>query len=304
MPCGSRDMQDVVEISSYANYVQTSHERPLSGTLYVVATPIGNLEDVSPRVRQTLAQVDIIVAEDTRHTRRLLSHFGIKTPQKALHEHNEERVVPDIIESLKNGDSVALVSDAGTPLVSDPGFRLVRSAHVAGVPVSPVPGPSAVTAALSAAGLPVDRFCFQGFLPAKPVARRAMLEALATGPRTMVFFESVHRIRDCVDDMVQAFGSERRAFIGRELTKLNEQCITASLPELRAGIMDGSIVSKGEFVVVVEGGNAQPGSALDTDRLLSELVKEMPGKRAAALAARVTGRRRNELYRRILELGC
>ena len=190
----------------------------MSGTLYIVATPIGNLDDLTPRARQTLADVDLIAAEDTRHTGRLLSHFGVKTPQKALHDHNESKLVPVLIEELLRGKNVALVSDAGTPLVSDPGYRLVVVAHENGIAVSPIPGASAVTAALSAAGLPTDRFCFEGFVPSKRTARQAWLRMLVAETRTIVFFESVHRIRESFSDMLDVFGGDRRAFVGREIS--------------------------------------------------------------------------------------
>lgn len=274
------------------------------GTLFVVATPIGNRDDLSPRARQTLAGADLIAAEDTRHTGRLLSHFGIETKLLAVHEHNEERRVPELIARLTGGASVALVSDAGTPLVSDPGYRLVVAAHEAGVRVSPVPGPSAVLCALSAAGLPTDRFCFEGFLPAKADARRAVLEALRDEPRTLVFLESVHKIRDSITDLAQTFGADRLAFIGRELTKVYEQCVRDSLGGLAARLGDGTLPAKGEFVVVVAGsGRAGRETASFPDQaLLAELVKVMPGKQAAEIVARISGRRRNEVYREMLEL--
>lgn len=274
----------------------------MSGNLYVVATPIGNLEDLTPRARQTLAQVDLIAAEDTRHTGRLLSSLGVKTPLLALHDHNEEQVVSGVIETLEAGRSVALVSDAGTPLVSDPGFRLVRAAHEQGIPVSPVAGPSAVTAALSAAGLPTDRFCFEGFLPAKQVARRNALEALAGETRTLVFYESVHRIAACLDDMCRAFGEERMAFIGRELTKMHEQCVQQALGRLREMVDDGSIVGKGEFVIVVEGAESTVASPEDSDRLLLMLGEKLSARDAAKIAAEISGQKKNRLYERLLEL--
>ena len=274
----------------------------MSGNLYVVATPIGNLEDLTPRARQTLAQVDLIAAEDTRHTGRLLSSLGVKTPLLALHDHNEEQVVPGIIESLEAGRSVALVSDAGTPLVSDPGFRLVRAAHAHGIPVSPVAGPSAVTAALSAAGLPTDRFCFEGFLPARQAARRSALEALADETRTLVFYESVHRVADCLGDMCHAFGEERMAFLGRELTKMHEQCVQQALGRLRAMVEDGSITGKGEFVIVVEGAAATRASSVDSDRLLLMLGEKLSARDAAKIAAEISGQKKNQLYERLLEL--
>ena len=274
----------------------------MSGTLFVVATPIGNLEDLSLRARQTLAEVDLIAAEDTRHTGRLLSHLGVKTRQFALHDHNEERATTALIKELKSGKSVALVSDAGTPLVSDPGYRLVRAAHEDGIAVSPLPGPSALIAALSVAGLPTDRFCFEGFAPSKRGARLDWFQALALERRTIVFFESVHRIGASLADMVQVFGADRAACIGRELTKLHEQCVSASLGELADQVTNGSIANKGEFVIVVSGSNEAAGSSIDVDCLLSELVATMPAKQAAAIAARVTGTRRNELYKRLLDL--
>jgi 16S rRNA (cytidine1402-2'-O)-methyltransferase len=273
----------------------------MSGTLFVVATPIGNLEDLSPRTRQTLAEVDLVAAEDTRHTGRLLSHLGVKTRQIALHEHNEVRAVAVVIEQLKHGKSVALVSDAGTPLVSDPGYRLVRAAHENGIKVTPVPGPSAVTAALSICGLPTDRFAFEGFPPAKKAARRKWLQARAADERTLVFFEAVHRIAATLADMVDAFGADREAFLGRELTKLHEQCVVGSLGELLDDVGGGTIASKGEFVVAVRGASGPAGSSLEVDRLLAELLELVPARQAAAIAARITGGRRNALYERILE---
>ncbi|HEY5642335.1 MAG TPA: 16S rRNA (cytidine(1402)-2'-O)-methyltransferase [Woeseiaceae bacterium] len=272
----------------------------MSGTLFVVATPIGNLEDLTPRARQTLAEVDLIAAEDTRHTGRLLSHLGLKARLMALHEHNEEQVVARLVADLLAGSKIALVSDAGTPLVSDPGFRLVRAAHDAGVTVIPVPGPCAVTAALSVAGLPTDRFCFEGFLPAKQAARRGKLAALVSEVRTIVFYESVHRIDVMMDDLCAAFGVAREAFIGRELTKLHEQCIRATLGELRQALRDGAITGKGEFVVVVAGNPGAADVAYDVDRLLFELARHLPAGEAARITAELTGGKKNVLYQRIL----
>ena len=274
----------------------------MSGKLFIVATPIGNLEDLTPRAAQTLAEVDLIAAEDTRHTGRLLSHIGVKTRLLALHDHNEEKVVASVIAALESGQSIALVSDAGTPLVSDPGYRLVRAAHQSGITVSPVPGASAVTAALSAAGLPTDRFCFEGFLPAKKAARRIALDALSHESRTLVFYESVHRIADVLDDMCIAFGEGRPAFIGRELTKMHEQCVLAMLGSLRDKVDDQSIPGKGEFVIVVGGTDEIPESTLEVDRLLLELGKRLPAKDVAKVSAAVTGLKKNALYERILEL--
>jgi len=274
----------------------------MSGTLFVVATPIGNLEDLSPRARQTLAAVDLVAAEDTRHTGRLLSHLGVKTRQFALHEHNEVRAAQSLVEQMQDGKSVALVSDAGTPLVSDPGYRLVRAAHENGLTVSPIPGPCAVTAALSVSGLPTDRFCFEGFPPAKAAARRKWLQSRAADSRTLLFFEAVHRIAATLADMVDVFGADREAFLGRELTKLHEQCRKASLGELLEDVSNGTIVHKGEFVVAVHGAEDVSASSTDTDRLLRELAKALPPKKAATIAARVTGEKRNALYQRLLEI--
>ena len=220
-----------------------------------------------------------------------------------MHDHNEADVADSIIVLLQNGKNVALVSDAGTPLVSDPGYRVVAAAHANGLVVSPIPGPSAVTAALSVCGLATDRFSFEGFLPAKSAARKAALEALGNETRTMVFYESVHRIEDCIQDFVAAFGPDRKAFIGRELSKLHEQCLRADLATLQQEIAAGRIVKKGEFVIVVQGSPVVAGSDINLDKLLQELVAVMPGKQAVALAARVTGEKRNAVYARMLALG-
>lgn len=276
--------------------------RQTSGKLYIIATPIGNLDDLSPRARQTLADVDLVAAEDTRHTGRLLSHIGVKTRLLALHDHNEEQAVGRVMTALESGQSVALLSDAGTPLLSDPGYRLVRAAHRGGIVVSPIPGPSAITAALSAAGLPTDRFCFEGFLPAKKAARRQVLESLVHESRTLVFFESVHRIADALDDMCRIFGEERPAFVGRELTKMHEQCVQETLGYLRDKVNDHSIVSKGEFVIAVGGSVDAPESSLDVNRLLVALATKLSAKDAARVATRATGLSRNELYERLLKL--
>lgn len=274
----------------------------MSGILYVVATPIGNLEDLTPRARQTLAQVSLIAAEDTRHSGRLLMAIGVKSRLMALHDHNEEKVLGNIINSLLDGESVALLSDAGTPLVSDPGFRLVREAHRNGVQVSPIPGASAVTAALSVAGIATDRFCFEGFLPARRAARRKALLQLVSEQRTLVFFESVHRIGECIHDMVDVFTADRPAFIGRELSKMHEQCVQAPLGELAERVDNETIVGKGEFVVIVDGADEQPVSNYDVDQMLLELSHYMPAKDVAKVSSRLTGVKKNALYERLLAL--
>ncbi len=276
----------------------------MSGVLYVLATPIGNLEDLTPRARRILADVDCVAAEDTRHTGRLLTHIGARTPQTALHDFNEKDAAATLVERLGQGERVALVSDAGTPLVSDPGYRLVRAAQDAGIRVVPVPGPSAVTAALSVAGIPTDRFCFEGFLPAKAVARRAALESLRGESRSLVFFESVHRVADTLADLADVFGPDREACLARELTKLHEEVSRASLGELAAATAAGDIKSKGEFVIVVAGAEANDAdtNAGEEDKWLVELADALPGKQAAAIVAKVLGRPRNKVYRRMLEL--
>jgi len=274
----------------------------MSGTLFVVATPIGNLEDLTPRASQTLAEVDLVAAEDTRHTRRLLIAIGAKPALMALHDHNEEQAVHGLIETLKDGKDVALVSDAGTPLVSDPGFRLVRAAHEHGIVVVPIPGASAVTAALSAAGLPTDRFCFEGFAPSKRAARRQWLQDLVGEERTIVMYESVHRIADCLADLVDIFGTDRKAFIGRELTKLHEQCVQETLGELKRMVDAGDIVSKGEFAIVITGAEPSTESSLDIDSLLIELATHLSAKDSARVAAKLSGHKKNDLYQRLLQL--
>jgi len=274
----------------------------MSGTLFVVATPIGNLEDLTPRARRTLTAVDLVAAEDTRHTGRLLITIGAKPSLMALHDHNEEQVVHGLIEALKDGKDVALVSDAGTPLVSDPGFRLLRAAHEHDITVVPIPGASAVTAALSVAGLPTDRFCFEGFAPSKRVARRQWLQELATEERTIVLYESVHRIKDCLADLVDIFGADRRGFIGRELTKMYEQCVQETLGRLKQLVDDGEIVSKGEFAIVISGAEPSAETSLDIDSLLIELAAHLSAKDAARVAAKISGQKKNDLYQRLLEL--
>ncbi len=273
-----------------------------TGTLFIVATPIGNLGDLSPRAELTLREVDVIAAEDTRHTGRLLAHFAIRTRQVALHDHNEAAAVDSLLEMLKNGESVAVVSDAGTPLISDPGYRLVRSAHESGIAVSPVPGASAAIAALSVAGLPTDRFAFEGFLPAKHEARVKRLQVLYTEVRTLVFFESVHRIRETLFDMREVFGADRQAFIGREISKLHEQCVHASLGQFHSMLENGDIAVRGEFVVIVAGDDATEsgGATIDADELLTELVKLLPGSQAVDLVTRLSGQKRNEVYKKML----
>jgi 16S rRNA (cytidine1402-2'-O)-methyltransferase len=276
----------------------------LAGTLYVIATPIGNLEDISERATRLLNQVDLIAAEDTRHSDKLLRHLGVRKPMVSVHEHNEEQQLSSLIDTLRHGRSIALISDAGTPLVSDPGYRLVRAAHQAGVTVSPVPGPSSLVAALSAAGLPTDRFAFEGFLPAKDSARLRALQGLATEPRTLVFFESPHRVLRTVADMVEAFGAERDGAIARELTKTFETIRAAPLGVLLDWLQADPDQQRGEFVLMVAGHRAAPADedAAEAERVLRILLAELPVKQAAALAAELTGMARNRLYELALRL--
>ena len=270
---------------------------PTRGTLFVVATPIGNLGDLSPRAQDTLREVAAVCAEDTRHTRRLLAHFGIEAALVALHEHNEAAQAARLVERLQAGESLALVSDAGTPLVSDPGFRLVRAAREAGLRVSPVPGPSALIAALSVAGLPSDRFAFEGFLPAKPAARRERLQRLAGEPRTLLFHESSHRIVETLGDMATAFGGGRRGVLARELTKLFETVLDGTLDELQARLQADADQRKGEFVLVVEGaGNDADAALAEGRRVYALLSAHLPPSTAAKLAAELTGAPRKALY--------
>ncbi|MEK1943419.1 MAG: 16S rRNA (cytidine(1402)-2'-O)-methyltransferase, partial [Pseudomonas sp.] len=227
-----------------------------TGTLYVVATPIGNLDDISARALKVLRDVALIAAEDTRHSMRLMQHFGIPTPLAACHEHNERDEGSRFLARLQAGDDVALISDAGTPLISDPGYHLVRQVRAAGIKVVPVPGPCALIAALSAAGLPSDRFIFEGFLPAKAVGRRARLEAVKEEPRTLIFYEAPHRILECLEDMEVVFGGERVALLARELTKTFETLNGQPLAELRAWVAADSNQQRGECVVLVAGWQA------------------------------------------------
>jgi 16S rRNA (cytidine1402-2'-O)-methyltransferase len=269
----------------------------VSGTLYVVATPIGNLGDFSARALGTLKAVAAICAEDTRHTRQLLAHFGLEKPLLAVHDHNEGDAVAALVARLLAGESLALVSDAGTPLVSDPGFRLVRAARAAGIKVSPVPGASALIAALSVAGLPSDRFVFEGFLPAKPKARRDHLAALAAEPRTLLFYESSHRIEETLDDAVAVFGGERKAVLARELTKLFETVLDGTLAELRAQVAADANQRKGEFVLLLHGAEDAPdASIIEGRRLYAKLKDHLPPSTAAKLAAELSGAPRKALY--------
>ena len=275
------------------------------GILYCVATPIGNLEDITARALRILAEVSKVYAEDTRVTRRMFTHFGIQNTLESLHDHNETSRVAQIQRELAEGMSVALVSDAGTPLISDPGYKLVNALGAAGCKIVPVPGASALIAALSVAGLPTDRFAFEGFLPAKSVSRRKLLTGLEAESRTLVFYESSHRIADLLEDMLAVFGGERQIVVLRELTKLYESIYRGTATEILQHMAADSDRSRGEFVVVVAGKvcdeSADALAVLNADKVLAVLLEVLPVKQAAAVAARLTGLPKNQLYRQALE---
>jgi 16S rRNA (cytidine1402-2'-O)-methyltransferase len=280
-----------------------SRESSSPAVLYVVATPIGNLQDMSPRAIETLKSVDRVAAEDTRHTRRLFTRFGIDTPLIALHEHNEREVCGQLLARLAAGECIALVSDAGTPLISDPGFVLVREARRAGVRVVPIPGPSALVAALSVSGLPTDRFLFEGFLPSRLAARRQRLQTLRAVEVTLVCYESSHRIVESMADMAECLGEARHAVVARELTKTFETIVEGTLAELCAWLQGDPEQRRGEFVVLVQGAVRDPDALDDaTRRTLEILLAELPLRQAAALAAAITGASKNRLYAYGLEL--
>lgn len=273
-----------------------------AGVLYVVATPIGNMGDISARAREILAGVGAVAAEDTRHSALLLRELGLERPLVSLHEHNERARAVELVGRLRGGESIALVSDAGTPLISDPGYHLLQAALAAGITVSPVPGPSAAIAALSASGLPSDRFCFEGFLPARATARRRRLAELAADARTLVIYEAPHRLAACLADLVAACGALRRACVARELTKHFETFYRGSLGELAERAKSDENMTRGECVILVEGAAEQAGDGARLDETLQILLDFLPPSAAAAAAAKLTGVRRNDAYDRALQL--
>ena len=273
------------------------------GTLYIVATPIGNLKDFTFRAVEVLEAVDIIAAEDTRHSKKLLQHYGISTACMAVHEHNEQTAIVSILARLSKGQDIALISDAGTPLISDPGYALVKAARASNFKIVPIPGPNAAITALCAAGMPTDRFCFQGFLPAKLNARQQALSLLEAETRTMIFYETPHRVQAAVADMLQIFGADRNLVVARELTKLHESIYSDNLGNLVDWISADSNRSRGEFVLLLEGSCI----AVDEDeveqlRVLKVLLEELPVKKAASLGAKITGAKKNRLYQCALEI--
>lgn len=273
----------------------------MSGILYIVATPIGNLGDISQRAVEILKQVDLIAAEDTRHSKTLLERFGIKTKVQAYHEHNEDQYTAKLIQRLVAGESIALISDAGTPLINDPGYKLVATAHDNHIQIVPVPGPSAIITALSASGLPTHKFIFEGYLPPKSEARKTRLKELQNESRTLVFYEAPHRIVESVKIMQEIFGDNRRITIARELTKQFEQIVRDALSTINEKLENGEIKIKGEFVLIVEG--AQESSITDTEILhINQILSEkLSPKEAAGLTAKITGKKKNEVYKLVLE---
>lgn len=275
-----------------------------ASTLYVVPTPIGNLGDITHRALEVLKSVDLIAAENTRHTGLLLQHFAINARLFALHDHNEQQKADHLLAKLQEGQSIALVSDAGTPLINDPGYRLVRRCREAGIRVVPLPGACAAITALSAAGLASDRFCYEGFLPAKTKGRKDTLQALIEEPRTLIFYESTHRLLESLQDMVTVLGPQRYVVLARELTKTWESIHGAPVGELLAWVQEEETRRRGEMVLIVEGHKVQTDDALPAAalRTLTLLQKELPLKKAAALAAEIHGVKKNALYKYALEL--
>jgi len=271
----------------------------LTGILYIVATPIGNLQDITQRALDTFAQVDLIAAEDTRHSGLLLSHYGIKKPFFALHDHNEQEKAHILVEKLKQGSHIALISDAGTPLISDPGFHLVRQCREAGIRVVPLPGACAAITALCASGIASDRFCFEGFLPAKSKARKDKLENIAEEDRTLIFYESTHRILDTLEDMQSVLGEERYIVLAREITKTWETITGNTIKNLREWLLEDPNRTKGEMVLIVEG---KPKSDNNDEispqavKALELIAEELPLKKAAAIVAELYGYKKNALY--------
>ena len=271
----------------------------LTGILYIVATPIGNLQDITQRALDTFTQVDLIAAEDTRHSGLLLSHYGIKKPFFALHDHNEQEKAHVLVEKLKQGSHIALISDAGTPLISDPGFHLVRQCREAGIRVVPLPGACAAITALCASGIASDRFCFEGFLPAKSKARKDKLENIAEEDRTLIFYESTHRILDTLEDMQSVLGEERYIVLAREITKTWEMITGNTIKNLREWLLEDANRTKGEMVLIVEG---KPKSDNNDEispqavKALELIAEELPLKKAAAIVAELYGYKKNALY--------
>ncbi|GAA4363147.1 16S rRNA (cytidine(1402)-2'-O)-methyltransferase [Kangiella marina] len=295
-------MADLTD-SNKENSQQINQFHPGSGTLYVVATPIGNISDMSYRAIETLQQVSLICAEDTRHSQRLMVHYHIGTPMISLHEHNEEARLGQIAEKLSSGQSIALISDAGTPLISDPGFKLVRGLRQQGFKISPIPGASALISALSVAGLATDSFSFWGFLPAKSKARQERYQQLLDNKETLVFYESSHRIADSLKDLSDVFG-ERQVVIAREITKNFETILSGTTSIVLQQVINDPNQQKGEFVVMVEGvakNAADQEISSEAKTVMSHLMTELPPNKAAKLTAQITGAKKKDLYQWALD---
>jgi len=276
---------------------QKARPKDQQGTLYVVATPIGNLDDVSDRMRHTLATVSKIAAEDTRRTKRLLSHIDVDTPCFSFHDHNERQKLDWIVQLLELGESVALVSDAGTPLISDPGYPLVSELRKRNMKVVAIPGPCAFVTALSIAGLPTDRFVFEGFLPSKSSARLAYLKAIVQETATSIFYESSHRIKDCIADIAEVFGAERKIVVARELTKTFETLLEGTAPEIVNILSEDPNQSKGEFVVLIKGAEKKKRLiSPESEKLALLLAENLPGKKAAKIVSQMYGDKKNQIY--------
>ena len=273
-------------------------------TCYVVATPIGNIEDWSPRAIETLKTVDLIFAEDTRHSAKLMQLFSISTPMRSLHDHNETDRIDEILNLLNEDKSIAIISDAGTPLISDPGFKVVRALREHEQKVIPIPGVSALITALSVSGIATDRFSFEGFLPAKSSGRKSKMDALRKDPRTLIFYESSHRIIEMLKDAISVFGEERYAFIGREMTKRYESYISNTLEELLTYYQTHSDEQRGEYVVVIEGSSAEieQSEGVDLNELLEILLAELPLKQAVNIAMKITKLSKNHVYQTALTI--
>jgi 16S rRNA (cytidine1402-2'-O)-methyltransferase len=277
----------------------------IKGTLYIVATPIGNLGDITHRAIQTLTEANKIYAEDTRNSRKLLTHYDIRTPLTSLHEHNEKQRINEIRAALENGENIALISDAGTPLISDPGYKLVHEIGKTNLKITPIPGASAIITALSVAGLPTDKFTFEGFLPAKPQNRIQTLKANLNEKRTQVYYESSHRITASIENMCEIMGEEREVTLARELTKVYEQLFRGTLTELKHWIKEDPNRTRGEFVVIIKGNTNTTDSStneINTQHLLKTLINELPIKQAANIAAKLTGEKKNKLYKMAMEI--
>jgi 16S rRNA (cytidine1402-2'-O)-methyltransferase len=274
----------------------------IKGALYIVATPIGNLDDLSPRAKKVLNNVDLIVAEDTRHSKPMLNQFGIQTKISAYHDHNEREQTPVLIEQLRAGASIALISDAGTPLICDPGYHLLLAAHAEKIKVIPIPGPSALISALSVAGFSSEKFIFEGYLPARKTARRQRLQELKTETRTLVFYEAPHRILASIEDAIICYGDERQAVVAKEITKLHENIQRGTLNELMDWLHSDKDLTKGEFVVVVQGDTSSQFDTQEASRILKILLADHSVKEAAKLTSEIMQGNRNDIYKLAMKL--